>query len=194
MRNSAQSPRNWQEVIRNLLNFSEMEKRNPPNYANQFLQIANQLQALIDNDGSEQEKEAFFAEIAPIYSCYEQTSQAVKNAIAVDAERKRQEQINKEKREAELAEWKALPFYAQDNFSNVICIENRESLDDKLFAISCMLDNLKAVPALLEINTQEADSDQLNGRIAEMAKLYISFANEQFNTLHKQVLDQLGGE
>lgn len=90
-------------------------------------------------------------------------------------------------REAEQKRWDSLPFYAKDKFSDLICIESRETLEDKFFAISCMFDTLKALPNLLEIGLREEGKDNVVDRLAEMSKLYLLFANEQFALLADEI-------
>lgn len=70
--------RNWQEIIANLLKFSEMERDRPLNFYHTFLQTAESLQALEQNNGTEAEKEAFFSTVLKNYDYFEQNEQRLK--------------------------------------------------------------------------------------------------------------------
>ncbi|WP_209026241.1 hypothetical protein [Mannheimia haemolytica] len=181
--------RNWQEIIANLQRLSEsgestieIAKRYEA-----FSKTAEQIQALVNNNGSEAEKEAFFAPIESIYFSFVQTQTRLKEAMARDEEKARKLREQEAARKAEAERWDNLPFYAKDKFSDLICIESRETLEDKFFAISCMFDNLKALPNLLEMGVREEGKDNVVDRLAEMSKLYLLFANEQFALLADEI-------
>lgn len=190
MLNSTQTPpRNWQEIIANLQRFSEsgestieIAKRYEA-----FSKTAEQIQALVNNNGSEAEKEAFFAPVERFYLGLLETEVRLKDTIAKDEENTQKLKEQKAAREAEQKRWDSLPFYAKDKFSDLICIETRENLEEKFFAISCMFDTLKALPNLLEIGLREEGKDNVVDRLAEMSKLYLLFANEQFALLADEI-------
>lgn len=94
--------------------------------------------------------------------------------------------------QAELEEWRSLPFYLKDKFSELLCVENQPTIKDKMFVFSCILDNLKATPKLLEISTREADKEALAEHSIEMCKLYQLFAQEQFSILMKAIEESKG--
>lgn len=181
--------RNWQEIIANLQRLSEsgestieIAKRYEA-----FSKTAEQIQALVNNNGSEAEKEAFFAPVERFYLGLLETETRLKDAIAKDEENAQKLKEQKAAREAEHKRWDNLPFYAKDKFSDLICIESRETLEDKFFAISCMFDALKAVPNLLEIGLREEGKDSVIDRLAEMSKLYLLFVDEQFSLLANEI-------
>lgn len=91
-----------------------------------------------------------------------------------------------------LEKWQELPFYARDKFSELICLETQQTLQEKMVAFSCILDNLKATPKLLEISTREADKEVLAEHLIEMCKLYQLFAQEQFSILIKAIEESKG--
>ncbi|HDL5121588.1 TPA: hypothetical protein PXD98_001818 [Mannheimia haemolytica] len=180
--------RNWQEIIANLQRLSEsgestieIAKRYEA-----FSKTAEQIQALVNNNGSEAEKEAFFAPVERFYLGLLETETRLKDAIAKDEENAQKLKEQKAAREAEQKRWDNLPFYAKDKFSDLICIESRETLEDKFFAISCMFDAL-AVPNLLEIGLREEGKDSVIDRLAEMSKLYLLFVDEQFSLLANEI-------
>lgn len=181
--------RNWQEIIANLQRLSEsgestieIAKRYEA-----FSKTAEQIQALVNNNGSEAEKEAFFAPVERFYLNLIQTETLFKEAKAKDEENSRKLKEEKVAREAEQKRWDSLPFYAKDGFSNLICIENRQTLEDKFFAISCMFDSLKAIPQLLEMGLLEEGKSSVVERLTEMSKLYLLFADEQFSLLANEI-------
>ncbi|EPY99250.1 hypothetical protein [Mannheimia haemolytica] len=181
--------RNWQEIIANLQEFSEMGQGTieAAKRYNDFFKTAEQLQALMNNNGTEAEKEAFFAPIESTYFSFVQTQTRLKEAMARDEEKARKLREQEAARKAEAERWNNLPFYAKDKFSDLICIESRETLEDKFFAISCMLDNLKALPNLLEMGVREEGKDSITDRLAEISKLYLLFADEQFSLLANEI-------
>lgn len=178
--------RNWQAIIQVLLDFSELEKS--PN--NRFFNVAQQLQNLIELNATEAEKEAVFEPIVPVYIVFENNPEEFKDAIHREAEKSRQARIQSEQQKAELNRWQSLPFYAKDRFTTFNCVERENTLENKFFALSCILDNLKAVPYLLELSTTEANFDELGQRLTEMTKLYILFAHEQLELLQKATFAQ----
>lgn len=181
--------RNWQEIIANLLRLSESGESTieiAKRYED-FSKTAEQLQALMNNNGTEAEKEAFFAPVELFYLSLIQTETLFKEAKAKDEENAQKLREQKSAREAEQKRWDSLPFYAKDKFSDLICIETRENLEDKFFAISCMFDTLKTLPNLLEIGLREEGKDNVVDRLAEMSKLYLLFANEQFALLADEI-------
>ncbi|EEY12689.1 hypothetical protein [Mannheimia haemolytica] len=183
--------RNWQEIIANLQRLSEsgestieIAKRYEA-----FSKTAEQIQALVNNNGSEAEKEAFFAPVERFYCGLLETEARLKDAIAKDEEkaRKLKEQQAKIKAENENERWKKLPFYVRDSYSDLICIESRQTLEDKFSAISCMFDSLKAIPQLLEMGLLEEGKSGIVERLTEMSKLYLMFADEQFSLLADEI-------
>lgn len=181
--------RNWQEIIANLLRLSESGESTieiAKRYED-FSKTAEQLQALMNNNGTEAEKEAFFAPVERFYLNLIQTETLFKEAKAKDEENARKLKEQKAAREAEQKGWDSLPFYAKDGFSNLICIENRQTLEDKFFAISCMFDSLKAIPQLLEMGLLEEGKSSVVERLTEMSKLYLLFADEQFSLLANEI-------
>lgn len=142
---------------------------------------------MINNNGTEAEKEAFFAPIESFYLQLVQTRKQLEEAKAKDEENARKLKEEKAVREAEQKRWDSLPFYAKDGFSNLICIENRQTLEDKFFAISCMFDSLKAIPQLLEMGLLEEGKSSVVERLTEMSKLYLLFADEQFSLLANEI-------
>ncbi|TCT13729.1 hypothetical protein EDC51_11116 [Bibersteinia trehalosi] len=181
--------RNWQEIIANLQEFSEGGKR-MIEFARQqgdFSKTAEQLQTLINNNGTEAEKEAFFAPVKDAYMRFVQTRKLVEKAMAQDKEEARVLREKLAVKKAELERWNNLPFYAKDKFSDLICIESRETLEDKFTAVSCMFETLKAIPNLLEIGALEEGKGHLIERLAEMSKLYLLFAEKQFSLLEDEI-------
>lgn len=181
--------RNWQEIIANLQTFSEAGK-DTIEFARRyefFSQTTEQLQALINNNGTDAEKEAFFAPIESFYLQLVQTRKQLEEAKAKDEENSRKLKEEKAAREAEQKRWDSLPFYAKDGFSNLICIETRQTLEDKFFVISCMFDSLKAIPQLLEMGLLEEGKSSVVERLTEMSKLYLLFADEQFSLLANEI-------
>ncbi|HHW7546244.1 TPA: hypothetical protein ACU203_001941 [Mannheimia haemolytica] len=181
--------RNWQEIIANLQRLSEsgestieIAKRYEA-----FSKTAEQLQALMNNNGTDAEKEAFFAPVERFYCGLLETEARLKDAIAKDEEKARKLKEQQAAREAEQKRWNSLPFYAKDKFSDLICIESRETLEDKFFAFSCMFDSLKAIPQLLEMGLLEEGKSGIVERLTEMSKLYLMFADEQFSLLANEI-------
>ncbi|WP_209026258.1 hypothetical protein [Mannheimia haemolytica] len=190
MLNSTQTPpRNWQEIIANLQRFSEsgestieIAKRYEA-----FSKTAEQLQALMNNNGTDAEKEAFFAPVERFYCGLLETEARLKDAIAKDEEKARKLKEQQAKIKAENERWKKLPFYVRDSYSDLICIESRQTLEDKFSAISCMFDSLKAIPQLLEMGLLEEGKSGIVERLTEMSKLYLMFADEQFSLLADEI-------
>lgn len=190
MRNSTQTtPRNWQEIIANLQRFSEsgestieIAKRYEA-----FSKTAEQLQALMSNNGTDAEKEAFFAPVERFYCGLLETEARLKDAIAKDEEKARKLKEQQAKIKAENERWEKLPFYVRDSYSDLICIESRQTLDEKFSAISCMFDSLKAIPQLLEMGLLEEGKSGIVERLTEMSKLYLMFADEQFSLLADEI-------
>lgn len=181
--------RNWQEIIANLQRLSESGE-NTIEIAKRyeaFSKTAKKIQALVNNNGTEAEKEAFFAPVERFYLNLIQTETLFKEAKAKDEENARKLKEQKAAREAEQKRWDSLPFYAKDKFSDLICIENRQTLEDKFFAISCMFDSLKAIPQLLEMGLLEEGKSSVVERLTEMSKLYLLFADEQFSLLANEI-------
>lgn len=95
--------RNWQEIIANLQRLSEsgestieIAKRYEA-----FSKTAEQIQALVNNNGSEAEKEAFFAPVERFYLGLLETETRLKDAIAKDEENAQKLKEQKAAREAE---------------------------------------------------------------------------------------------
>ncbi|UQX80155.1 hypothetical protein M3703_02160 [Mannheimia haemolytica] len=181
--------RNWQEIIANLQRLSEsgestieIAKRYEA-----FSKTAEQIQALVNNNGSEAEKEAFFAPVERFYCGLLETEARLKDAIAKDEEKARKLKEQQAKIKAENERWKKLPFYVRDSYSDLICIESRQTLKDKFSAISCMFDSLKAIPQLLEMGLLEEGKSGIVERLTEMSKLYLMFADEQFSLLADEI-------
>ncbi|QLD32985.1 hypothetical protein [Mannheimia varigena] len=179
--------RNWQEIIANLHYFSETQKDSPPNFHQPFLQTAEQLQTLIDNNGTEAEKEAFFSNVKAAYDHFKDVQELIQQAKAEAEEQAQKLREQQAKIKAENERWNNLPFYAKDGISNLICIESRQTLEDKFFAISCMFDSLKAIPQLLEMGLLEEGKSSVVERLTEMSKLYLLFADEQFSLLANEI-------
>ncbi|HGO5818099.1 TPA: hypothetical protein ACK3JS_000622 [Mannheimia haemolytica] len=181
--------RNWQEIIANLQRLSESGKSTieiAKRYE-AFSKTAEQIQALVNNNGSEAEKEAFFAPVERFYCGLLETEARLKDAIAKDEEKARKLKEQQAKIKAENERWKKLPFYVRDSYSDLICIESRQTLEDKFSAISCMFDSLKAIPQLLEMGLLEEGKSGIVERLTEMSKLYLMFADEQFSLLADEI-------
>lgn len=181
--------RNWQEIIANLQEINETGQGTieMARLYEDVFKTAEQLQALMNNNGTEAEKEAFFAPIEGFYIRFLQTKKRLEEAMAKDEENAQKLREQQAKIKAENERWNNLPFYAKDGFSNLICIENRQTLEDKFFAISCMFDSLKAIPQLLEMGLLEEGKSSVVERLTEMSKLYILFADEQFSLLENEI-------
>ncbi|MDD0823103.1 hypothetical protein PTQ27_01265 [Mannheimia sp. AT1] len=212
--------RNWQEIIDNLFRFSEIERDKPLNFYHTFLETAESLQALEQNNGTEAEKEAFFKEVQKIYSYFEKQEQSIRENRQLEQQFKDYSKlginfddlINKQdeqlkqiarlkdqlKKAENLSRIPKTPLTTLAGLETLLTNSKAESLEinkqEAAFYFSVNLQIAEQIPFIYNCIRERAnDGLELNAGIEtliELHKAYNRHISEQFSQLENIIFDE----